>query len=170
MRNKQIRKIVLAGVLTSMTVLLKTYFSLQLGVDMRVSIFPIPLLIAGYFLGPIYGLACGFAADTAYFMLSPMASFWSIFTISTMIWGLAGGLLKIAPYRSSIFTFIIIITFTSILETSINTIGLHILKLDIYRQLVTRVITMFVRVPVLVYLTKSLVSTVTKLETAAYNT
>lgn len=51
MRNQTIRKLALASLFASMAIVLKTFLSIQLGESMRISLFPIPLLVGGFYWG-----------------------------------------------------------------------------------------------------------------------
>ncbi|MGD9605198.1 MAG: folate family ECF transporter S component [Bacilli bacterium] len=153
MRNQKTRKIALAALFASMAIVLKTFLSIQLGDSMRISLFPIPLLIGGFLLGPLWGLLIGFVTDTVYFMISPFASFWSVYTISTMIWGLGGGLIKLVPVKKDLWKYIIIIAITTILETLINTLANVIYGFS-NATLLWRVLAMIIRFPFLVFTTQ----------------
>lgn len=153
MRNKKIRKIALAALFASMAIVLKTFLSIQLGESMRISLFPIPLLIAGFLLGPWWGLLVGFVTDTVYFMISPMASFWSVYTISTMIWGLAGGLIRLVPSKKELVKYIIIIGVTTISETLVNTLANEIYGFS-NALIYWRLLAMVIRFPFLVIATQ----------------
>lgn len=157
MRNKIIRNITFAAMFAAMASILKI-FSIQITPNWRISIFPIPIILASYYLGPIYGLLVGFATDTAYIIYSPYASFYSIYTLSTMIWGLTGYFIKLC--RSNFLMMIVIIAITSILETSINTLGMLIdykfVLTPVLANLPKRLITLAIRLPFLVAVTKIL--------------
>lgn len=155
MRNKIIRNITFAAMFAAMASIFKI-FSIQITPNWRISIFPIPIILASYYLGPIYGLLVGFATDTAYIIYSPMATFYSIYTLSTMIWGLTGYLIKLS--KSNFIMMIVIIALTSLLETSINTLGMLInnkFNLEpVLTLLPNRLIALAIRLPFLVAITK----------------
>jgi ECF transporter S component (folate family) len=153
---KEIRKITFAALLAAIASVLKIY-SLQLTDTMRISVFPIPLILAGFYLGPTYGLMVGFVTDTAYWITSPNASFWSLYTITTMVWGLSGFLAKKMRFKHNVVSFSIVILLTSIFETVANTYFHYLIGIPYLVTLVPRIITMFVRLPILVYLTIILV-------------
>ncbi|HNZ50465.1 MAG TPA: folate family ECF transporter S component [Bacilli bacterium] len=153
MRNQTIRKLALASLFASMAIVLKTFLSIQLGESMRISLFPIPLLVGGFLLGPWWGLLIAFVTDTVFFMISPFASFWSVYTFSTLIWGLAGGLIKLVPFKKDLWKYIIVITITSIMETTINTLANFIYGLS-NATLPWRILSMIIRIPLLVLATR----------------
>ncbi len=158
MRNKEIRTVVYAALFAAIASILKIY-SLQLGAGWRISIFAIPIMLAGYFLGPIYGLAVGFVTDTVYMFISPYASIWSIYTISTMLWGLSGYLIK--KFKPSLIVIILVILFSSLLETSINSVALVIEGgndwIYVWTGLGKRLITLVIRLPFLIIVMKTLI-------------
>ncbi|MDD3999715.1 MAG: folate family ECF transporter S component [Bacilli bacterium] len=154
---KDVQKLTLAALFVAVGAFLKIY-SIQVTDSMRISFFAIPIMLAGFYLGPVYGLLTGFAVDTVYFMISPYASFWSLYTISTVVWGLTGALIKKAHQRFGLFSFIFFIIITSIFETGFNTMANYLYGLDIWLTLVSRIITMLVRVPFLVFLMNLLVN------------
>ena len=158
MRNQQIRKIVFASLFAAIASILKVY-SLQITADWRVSLFPIALILAGYFLGPLYGLAVGFVTDTVYMIVSPYAHIWSIYTLSTMMWGLSGYVLSVI--KPNILLFILVITLSSLLETSINSVAMIVEGgnnwIYVYTGLGKRLISLVLRLPILIILTKVII-------------
>lgn len=157
MKDSDLRKIVFAAMLAALTAVVKT-LSIHL-TGMRISIFPIPLLIAGYFLGPAYGLVVGFVADTGYMLYT--GNFWSLYTISTMIWGFSGSLLRLRKYSKNIMWYILVLGITGLLETTINSVAYLISHnwdlITLYSNLGVRLLTQLVRLPILVFATKSFV-------------
>jgi ECF transporter S component (folate family) len=154
---KDVQKLTLAALFVAIGSFLKIY-SIQVTDSMRFSFFAIPILLAGFYLGPGYGLLTGFAVDTVYFMISPYASFWSLYTITTVIWGFSGYLIKKLHNRYGIFAFIFIILFTSVFETGFNTYANYFYGFDIWVTLVSRIISMFVRIPLMVFIMNLLVN------------
>lgn len=158
MRNKEIRNIVYAALFAAIASVLKIY-SLQITADWRISLFAIPLILAGFYLGPAYGIGVGFVTDTVYMLISPYASIWSIYTISTMIWGLSGYFIR--TMKGNLASIIIIITLTSLLETSINSVAMLIEGgkdwFYVASGLPKRLITLVLRLPVLILVTKSII-------------
>jgi len=157
MRNKDIRNIVFAALFAAIASILKMY-ALHFG-DFRISLFAIPLLLAGYYLGPWYGLAVGFITDTVYILMSPFGSIWSIYTISTMIWGVSGYILRIA--KLNWWKFALIILLTSLLETSINSIAMLVEGgndwIYVASGLPRRLIILVLRFPILVLATREII-------------
>jgi ECF transporter S component (folate family) len=163
MDMKDVQKITLAALFVAIGSFLKIY-SIQVTDSMRISLFAIPIMLAGFYLGPVYGLLTGFAVDTVYFMISPYATFWSLYTVTTTIWGLSGWFIKKLHPRFGLFAFAIIIFLTSVFETGFNTYANYIYKLDIWGTLFFRIITMLFRFPVLVFVMNLLVNKLQVLE------
>ena len=149
MRNRQIRRIVFAALFAALASIIKA-LSPETG-DSRLSFFQIPIMLAGYYLGGGYGLAVGFVADTVYFLMPwTRGAFWGVFTISTMMWGLSGDVLR--RIKPSLFNIIFVITLSGILETAINSFGLSIYLSggwpSVFAGLSLRVVFMFIRIPI----------------------
>jgi len=158
MRNKKIRRIVFASLFAAMASILKI-FSLQISNNFRISFFPIPIILAGYYLGPLYGLLVGFITDTTYIVYSPYASFYSIYTISTLIWGISGYFIKLS--KTKILMLFVILAITSLIETSINTLAMFVESGDFLTSIANlpnRLIVQFVRLPLISILTYEIIS------------
>lgn len=157
MRNNKIRRIVLAALFAALASIIK---ALSLEGEARLSFFQIPIMLAGYYLGGFYGLGVGFVADTVYF-LTPWTkgTFWGIFTITTMLWGLSGAVLR--KMKPSWINIILVILVSSIIETTINTIGISLYQSGgwptVLANLSLRVGFMFIRIPINVILIRYLI-------------
>lgn len=144
--NLKNKKIVLGGAFAALAVVLKI-FSVNLSVIRMLNFSPIPLMLAGYFLGPFYGLFIGFLTDTVYAMTQPgflaifsdphttfaviltsVSTIWNLFTISTMLWGLCGGLIKLFGQNRLLLALIILVPITSFAQTAINTLQMILWK------------------------------------------
>lgn len=161
MKN-QTKKIAYASVLAALAAALKVLSDLPVGIQGRtLSFFSIPLIIAGYFCGPWFGLAAGFAADTVYALVPfTQGSFGSLFTITTMIWGLSGFLIKKIKLKPLIVKIAIVVIVTSFLETSLNTVFSYIYgysKILSFVYSVKRIVELFIRVPIIIHLTNKLI-------------
>lgn len=149
MRNRQIRRIVFAALFAALASIIK-FLSPETG-DSRLSFFQIPIMLAGYYLGGFYGLGVGFVADTVYFLMPwTRGTFWGVFTISTMMWGLSGDVLR--RLKPSLFNLILVIFISSVLETAINSFGLALYMSGgwptVFAGLSIRIIFMFIRIPI----------------------
>ena len=86
------RKLVMAGVLTALSVILTRLFSVQLTESMRIGIGPLPILMVGIAFGPILGAISGLSADLIGFMINAGGQFHLGFTMSSLLTGLIPGL------------------------------------------------------------------------------
>lgn len=164
MKTNETRKITVTAMLIAFAAVLKIIsFSYSIGGGMvtgRISFFAIPLMLAGYLFGPGYGLLAGFATDTVYILTSPFATSWSIYTVSTMIWGVSGFILRKMKWKSFTLSLVLVILVTSLFETGINTLGLYIVDPSggiAITSLVMRIVTLFIRLPLLVIVMRTLV-------------
>lgn len=164
MKTNETRKITVTAMLIAFAAVLKIIsFSYSIGggvITGRISFFAIPLMLAGYMFGPGYGLLAGFATDTVYILTNPFATSWSVFTVSTMIWGISGYLLRKLRYKHFTMSLILIILITSLFETAINTLGMYLLDPSggiAIVSLFMRIITQIIRLPLLVIVMRALV-------------
>lgn len=157
MNMKDVQKLTIAALFVALGSFLKIY-SIMITDSMRISLFAIPIMLAGFYLGPIYGLLTGFAVDTVYFMISPYASFWSLYTVTTVIWGLSGWLIKLLHKRFGFFAFVLVIFLTSVFETGFNSFANYVYKLDVWGTLFFRIISMLFRYPLMVFVMNLLVT------------
>lgn len=170
MRNKLVLKMCLASLFVSMAFVIDSFLTVRIAGNMEIGLFPIPIIIAGYLLGPVWGIVCGLISDILYGMLYGFPP--SLFTIPKLLWGLAGGLIYLIPSKHNILKFAIFITIASILETSINTIALYqyFLRnpdspaLSFYDYLIlngvvlgARIQVMLIRIPILVLITNRVI-------------
>jgi len=119
MRKKQIKKITIMAILMALSIVLKK-FSIDTGVY-RISLFDTPLFLAGMIGGPIWGCAVALCTDIMYNLLSSYA-FSFLMMITTVMWGLIGGLFHyIYP---KFFTLLVVILITSVITTFINSVQL----------------------------------------------
>ena len=122
MKEKNLKIIACISIMAALAVVLK-HFGIMIGDSMRISFFAIPLLIAGLIGGISWGLVAALAADVTYGLFLSQFGFNPIYTVSALLWGVAGGVLKIYAKRFnklSWFFLGIIVLVTSLLETSNN--------------------------------------------------
>lgn len=145
MKQKMIKKIAVLAILTSMSVVFKT-FSIDPGTN-RISLFDTPLILAGIIAGPLWGMAVGFCADFIYSLTSGY-SYSFIMMFSAVLWEACGGLFY--HKKVNFIKLLVVVLITSILTTGINTIQLTIWygvdKMVV--GLVTRIPTMFIKWPI----------------------
>lgn len=86
------KTLVLAAVLTALSVVLTRFFSVQLTSTMRIGIGPLPIIMSGIILGPIFGGMVGLVADLIGFLINPGGSFHLGFTFSSVLTGVLPGI------------------------------------------------------------------------------
>ncbi|MCK9471104.1 MAG: hypothetical protein WC006_09555 [Bacilli bacterium] len=118
MRNKEIRKIVFASLFAAIASVIKI-LTPDTGPG-RIGFFQVPIMLSGYYLGGGIGLVVGLVADSAYMIHRGYGP--SLFTLSTMIWGLSGGILR--KFRPNLAMVIIVVLMTAFLETTINSFAI----------------------------------------------
>lgn len=166
--NSQTKRIALAAILATIAAVLKVTSDVTEvfigGQGRTFSFFAIPLIMAGYYSGPWLGLAAGFVADIAYAAVPFTQGRFGIdnlFTITTMIWGLTGFFIRKGKFAPRIIVIIIFVIVTSILETSLNTLFSYLLnytKQLEFLRLIKRIVGMFVRAPIIVMVTNTIIN------------
>ena len=87
------KNLVMAGVLTALSVILTRLFSVQLTESMRIGIGPLPIFMVGIAFGPLLGAISGLGADLIGFMINAGGQFHLGFTMSSILTGLIPGLM-----------------------------------------------------------------------------
>lgn len=144
-RRKMILKMTTLAILMALSIVFKK-FSIDTG-HYRISLFDTPLLLAGMIAGPLWGMFVAFFSDLLYNLLSGFAySF--IMMFSALLWGLVGGIFYKLKLR--FVPFLIIVFFTSILTTTINSVQLYLWygAGSLISGLPGRIITMLVKWPI----------------------
>lgn len=155
MRNKDknitIRKISLLAMLLSMATVLKIASPMisDGANSSRLGIYEIPLIIAGFIGGPIYGFFVGFFTDGLYFIVK--GGIYSILmALSTCLWG-ALSFLLIRKRSLKLSHLIIFVISISVIVFLINTLQMYIwYGAGIVAGFPIRLIIMVVKWPILV--------------------
>ena len=118
-----IKKIAILSILMALAIVFK-FFSI--GSDsFRISIWDIPLFMAGVLAGPIYGGIVALGADLIYGLCFSQYPFSFIMMFTTIVWGVSGGLFKyIKITKFTIVPLYLLVLATSVVATSINSIYL----------------------------------------------
>lgn len=117
------KKLTLLAIFMALGIILKSFLSL--GNDsFRVSIWNIPLFLAGIVAGPFYGGICAFGADLIYGLCFTKFPFSFLMSLSCTIWGIAGGFLFNKKVKLHVIAIIVFVV--CIIETSINSLYLYI--------------------------------------------
>lgn len=148
-RNLSTRILVRTSLLVSMSVVLKVFFSFTL-TTFRFTFYDIPLIVSGIMFGPMVGAVSGFVTDVANIVYPNLATGFSLFTVSSMMWGIVPGLL-LFKRKLNILNITIVILITSILCFSINTMALYLMFPDTTLQwafLAPRIAVLIVKLPI----------------------
>lgn len=92
MRHMSVRKLTLGAVLVAMQVILARYAGIQINEGLRVSLETVPIILAGFWLGPVAGMAVGGAADVIGTILSGYGTYFPLLTVGPMLLGALCGL------------------------------------------------------------------------------
>lgn len=94
--NNQVRKISISGLLIATSIILTRLFSGNIiigGISvLRLSFGQVPLFLAGFLLGPVYGALCGAISDAVGYFLNPMGPYFPGFTLNAALTGMIPGL------------------------------------------------------------------------------
>ncbi|HHU24227.1 MAG: folate family ECF transporter S component [Bacilli bacterium] len=150
-RSIDITTMVLLSILVAFAIALKVYSFTT--ISMRISFFAIPILVAGMIAGPALGGLAGFLADCVYGLVFSSFAYNPFFAISMTLWGVVGGFLpRKQGGKVNILAMTIMVLFMSLLETSINTLGMYLFygASVAFADLPLRIITLFVKWPFIV--------------------
>ncbi len=121
MKQIELKKIALGAILAALSVVLNLMFSLWLPTDaFGFPFYSIPLILAGLFLGPLYGLIVAVVADTAFGLAQ---GYYPLFVISSIAWGLLPRLMTRKPLGIKWY---IIILITYIVSSLGNTFAIYV--------------------------------------------
>lgn len=147
-----IRNISISAVLMALAAILKVY-SIMITDQMRISLFALPLILAGLTCGIEYGILAGLGADLVYSMFSAFP-FNIAYTFSALFWGFLGGLFKLKKDNLKWYEIVIGIIVVLLIETHINLLS----NLILYGKGTTLVLMFYkyvvvlIKIPVLSFL------------------
>ncbi|MCL2670467.1 MAG: folate family ECF transporter S component [Clostridiales bacterium] len=123
---KQLRRLVYAALLCAISIVLTRVLSLQLSPAIRLHLGNVPILLAGLWLGPLWGAAVGFAAD---FLGATLVSSLGWFAPLSLAPTLLGAIVALLSGRKRRFWRVIpaIIISLLICEVGIKPYALHLL-------------------------------------------
>lgn len=117
----RVYKITLSAVLAALSVVLKLAFDLWINVDFfGFPFYSIPLILAGFLLGPYYALLIGFVADT---IGGIVLGYLPLFLFSTLAWAVIPCLLT---KETKGIKWWVIIFFTYLISTGFNTMAIWV--------------------------------------------
>lgn len=119
MKQIELKKIALGAILAALSVVLKLMFDMWLPVEtFGFPFYSIPLILAGLFLGPLYGLIVAAVADTSFGLIQ---GYYPLFLFSSLMWGVVPSLFTRKPRG---FNWFIIILITYLLASAANTMAI----------------------------------------------
>lgn len=127
--GKRIYLICLVATMAAIVVVLENYLSIRIGVDIKITLHGLPLLVVGILYGPILGLITGLVAGIIAQLTSPYGvDITSIFWIlAYLAWGFVPGLVfKITNKLPKLPRYILAIFLASISATLLNTFAMLI--------------------------------------------
>ena len=145
-KSRSTRAITRLALLISMSIILKSFMSIETGV-FRFSFFDIPLMSLGMMFDPFSAIMAGFIVDFVHVLISPFAFTFNLMTISTIMWALIPSLFL---YRKTVTLpkIIFVVVFTSFIAFSLNSIQLYIwVGEGMLAQVPLRLLTAFVKMP-----------------------
>jgi len=140
------RSITRLALLVSMSIILKSFMSLETGV-FRFSFFDIPLMSLGMMFDPFSAIIAGFIVDFVHVLISPFAFTFNLMTVSTIMWALIPSLVL---YRKTVTLpkIIVVVIFTSLLAFSLNSLQLYLwVGEGMFAQVPLRLITAILKMP-----------------------
>lgn len=97
-RRMSTREITVCALLCALNVILARFLTVMPAAVARFSIEAVPVVLAGYFYGPVAGMLVGFVGDTVGCLFSPYG--WDpLISVSPMLLGLFAGLLRPVCYK-----------------------------------------------------------------------
>ena len=92
MKNKRLRALIITAVLAAMSIVLGKFLQIPIGDSFRISFENLPILMASFMFGPIYGGACGLVADLLGCVLRGYAII-PLITVASFLMGIIPGVL-----------------------------------------------------------------------------
>lgn len=159
-----IRRIAYIALLSGLSIVLTRILSIRVPISgiegVRIGFGPLPLIIAGIFLGPIDGAICGIISDIVGYFINPMGPYVPIFTIISMLRGLLPGLLLFKRKDLSFIDYLLIITFSQVLTSVVSVpVSLKIVfGIPLKATLIPAIISQAILIPIYSFLTMEVVN------------
>ena len=91
MQGASVRKLTCGAVLVAMQIMLARFCGIQVNEGLRLSFEGIPILLAGIWLGPLWGMIVGCVADVLGTIISGYGVYFPLLTVGPMLLGGLGG-------------------------------------------------------------------------------
>ena len=92
MRRASVRNLTCSAVFVSMQIVLARFCGVQINEGLRLSFEGVPILLAGIWLGPLWGMAVGCVADVLGTIISGYGVYFPLLTVGPVLLGGLGGL------------------------------------------------------------------------------
>lgn len=174
-RGLYIQKIAVVALMMGLAAVLKMAgYMVQLDFgQLRFAFFAIPILLSGIITDWRFGAVCGLGADLIYGLFLSAFPFNIVYTISAIMWGIAGGFLGFLIRNSFIrektltgyVAFGLVVLVMSFLETNFNAIFDFLLykKEVVILALMVKYLALLIKWPIIVIVTKMTVDAVSRL-------
>ncbi len=121
MQKNNIQKLALGAILAALSVVLKLTLEVWITIPgFGLPFYGIPLVLAGLYLGPLYGLIVALVADTTFGMIQ---GYLPLYAISSIAWGVIPSLF---PKRKNLGYWVLIIILTYVIATLGNTLANYV--------------------------------------------
>ena len=126
MKNKRLRALIITAVLAAMSIVLGKFLQIPIGDSFRISFENLPILMASFMFGPIYGGACGIVADLLGCVLRGYAII-PLITVASFLMGIIPGVLTRFVFKKMNMPYVIISGMIShvICSMAVKTVALH---------------------------------------------
>ncbi len=103
MKRDRVYRLVVLAMLTAVSIILTRFLVIYLTNSIRISLGNIPIMLAGVWFGPVWGLVVGFVADVLGSTVFSALGWYAPMTVSPMVIGLVAGLLgRMVTSRNSV--------------------------------------------------------------------
>ena len=126
MENKHLRALILTAVFAAMSIVLGKFLAFNIGDTIRISFENLPIMLASFLLGPIWGGACGLIADTLGCVLKGYALI-PLITVASVLMGVIPGTLTRYIFKKNNIPAVMISGFIShvVCSMAVKTVALH---------------------------------------------
>lgn len=127
MKNKNLRALIVTAILAAMSIVLGKFAAINIGDTLRFSFENLPIMLASFIFGPIYGASCGLVADVLGCILRGYAINPGI-TAASVLMGVIPGLLSRTVFKGFKIPSVVASGFISHVVCSmiVKTAALHI--------------------------------------------
>ncbi len=126
MKSKKLRALIITAIFAAMSIVLGKFLQIPIGDSIRISFENLPIMLASFMFGPIYGGACGLVADLLGCVLRGY-SIIPLITVAAFLMGVIPGTLTRYVFRKDKTPYVIISGMIShvVCSMAIKTFALH---------------------------------------------